>query len=117
MVDFRDRVNRVLKHSMGVFGEPVTVYPKAGGSYKVEGIFDTDYQTIDPGTEQVISANQLALGLNLNDIPIDILVEDEVVIRKIRYKIIDKREDGQGGATFFLHKVRVNDRIADTRAT
>lgn len=116
MPDFRSLVNRVLKHSTTAFGEEITLYPKTGRVFKIRGIFDNAYQVMDPDTERFVSVNQPALGVNLNDIPSEIKVEDEVVIRKIRYRIVDKQEDGQGGATLLLHKVRLSDQIRDTKA-
>ena len=63
---------------------------------------------VDPDTEQLVSSNQPALGVNLNDVPIDIIDGDIFEIRNLRYRAIDNREDGQGGATVLLH--RVNDK-------
>lgn len=116
MADFRSLVNRVLKHSTTAFGEEVTFYPKAGRVFKVRAIFDNSYQALDPDTERVVSVNQPALGVNLNDLPEEIQIHDEVVIRKIRFRIVDKQEDGQGGATLLIHKVKPSDRIRDTKA-
>ena len=115
MIDFRTHVNRVLKHCTSTFGESVKVFPKRGGVFNIVAIFDNDFQVIDPNTEQVISANQSALGINLNDVSFDLSVGDQVEVRKIRFKIIDKKEDGQGGATLLLHKLKLNDRLGDTK--
>lgn len=105
MVDFRDRVNRILKSSTKTFGEPITYYPKKGGVYKIRGIFDHDYEAVDPDTEQLVSMNQPALGLNLNDVPFYPSVNDKVQVRNLKYRVIDSREDGQGGATLLLHRL------------
>lgn len=115
MSDFRNKVDRVLNHGMNTFGETVTFYPKSGGVYKVQAVFDNAYEAIDPDTEQLISANQPTLGINLNDIKFDIDVNDEVQVRDTRYAINDKREDGQGGALLLLHKVNASSKTEDTR--
>lgn len=115
-MDFRNRVDRVLKHSMATFGRDVTFYPKSGGVYKLRAIFDNDYEAVDPDTEQLISANQPALGVNLNDVSFEIKQGDRVLVDDVLFKIIDKREDGQGGATLLLHKVNATDKIKDTKA-
>ncbi len=115
MTDFRNRVNRILKAATSTFGEAVVFYPKSGGVYKCQGIFDNEYQAIDPDTEQVISSNQPALGINLNDLPIELNIEDLVKIRGYEFRIVDKREDGQGGATLLLHKVK-RGKFPDTKA-
>lgn len=114
-MDFRERVDKILTKSVQVFGEEVTFYPRAGGVYKVRAIFDNDYFGLDVQTEKVVSVNQPNLGYNINDLPIDIMIEDAVLIRDIKYKIQDKREDGQGGARLMLHRMKSSDRIEDTR--
>jgi len=116
MVDFRNKVDRVLKHSMKEFGREFDFYPSSGGVYRIRAIFDNDYQMVDPDTEQVVSANQSALGVNLNDFSFDVRTGDRVIVDSIMYRIIDKREDGQGGATLLLHKLNAANKVKDTKA-
>lgn len=111
MIDFRDRVSRVLNHCKKNFGEECILYPQAGGSHIITGIFDNEYQAVDPDTEQVISANQPVLGVNLFDLDIDIQIGDQIQVRNLRYKINDKRDDGQGGASLFLHRVNHEQKV------
>lgn len=110
MVDFRNRVDRVLKHCTTTFGEEVRLFPKAGGTYSIRAIFDNEIITIDPDTEQPVSGNQPALGINLNDLPdgLEIKEGDVFKVRNIKFRVIDNKEDGQGGTTVLLH--RVNDK-------
>jgi hypothetical protein len=115
MTDFRERVDKILSVSMDKFGENVKFFPKSGGVFEVRGIFDNEYQSLDPDTEQVVSVNQPALGVNLNDLKFEVKQNDEVEIRGQRFRVQDKREDGQGGATLMLHKVMVYERDRDTR--
>lgn len=114
-MNFRNHVDRILSHSVDKFGEDVVFYPKSGGAFKVRAIFDNEYQTLDADTEQVLSVNQPALGVNLNDLKFKIAQGDKVKVRETMFKIADKREDGQGGATLMLHKVTINERLEDTR--
>jgi len=104
MIDFRDRVDKILQSCTSVFGEDVLLLPNKGGRYKIKGIFDNDYEAIDADTEQLISSNQPVLGINLHRIKIHPKAGDKVKIRNLTYSIIDVREDGQGGASLFLHK-------------
>jgi hypothetical protein len=103
---------------MAAFSEEVILYPRAtpGVSHIGRGVFDNEHRSIDPDTQQAISVNQPILGVNLNEFPVEIKQLDQVEIRGIRFSIRDKREDGLGGATLFLNKVRASDRIPDTRA-
>lgn len=116
-MNFNKLVDGILSKSVQTFGEDVVFYPKAGGVYKVRAIFDNDYQVVDANMEQVVSANQPALGINLNDIKFEIKVKvDEVEIRSVRYKIQEKKEDGHGGATLLLHAMKVTDANKDTKS-
>lgn len=115
-MDFRKLVDKVLNKCTETFGEEIIIYPRAGGIYKVRGIFDNDFQVIDANLEQVVSGNQPAIGLNLNDVPIEIKKGDEVEVRTVRYKIQEKKEDGQGGATFLIHAMKVVDANKDTKS-
>ena len=47
MIDFRDRVDRVLQKCTKTFGEYVAYYPKSGGSHKIKAIFDNEYEAVD----------------------------------------------------------------------
>lgn len=105
MVDFRDRVDRILDASLRNFGEEIILLPQAGGRKKIRGIFDNEFEIIDPDTEQTISSNQPVVGVNLHNIRTDPKVGDQVKIRNLLFRIYDVREDGQGGAQLFLHKV------------
>lgn len=111
MRDFRERVDRVLKHCTKTFGESVQYYPQSGGSHKLQAIFDNEFESVDPETEQVISSNQPVLGVNLNDVNFELRTNDSVKVRNLRFKIIEVREDGQGGAQLFLHKVEHDKKV------
>lgn len=117
MQDFRHLVNGVLDTCMGTFGEPITYRPKAGGVYQARGIFDNEGTVFDVDTEQYVSTTQPRLGINLNDFPVDPKQGDTVELRGISFKVQDKREDGQGGATLFLHKKTALTELNDTRAS
>ena len=105
MVDFRDRVNRVLNSCTNTFGESCLYYPPdKNGSFKLQGIFDNAFEAIDPDTEQVIRANQPVLGVNLFDLSFEIKKNGKIKLRNILYKIYEVREDGQGGASLLMHK-------------
>lgn len=116
MGDFREHVDRILSTATDRFGEEVIFFPKLGGRSKVRAIFENEHQTVDPDTEQVLSTNQPALGVNLNDFKKEIKQGDEFEVRGMRFRVYDKREDGQGGATLLLHKVKANERIPDTKS-
>lgn len=118
MIDFRHLVNRVLRHSTATFGEEITFLPKSGRVFKKRGVFDNEYQLIDPNTEHLVSVNQPMLGINLNDFDKgkEPLVGDEIKLRGVKFRIVDKQEDGQGGARLILQRVNLRERISETKA-
>lgn len=111
MVDFRSRVDSVLKKATATFGEECKFFPKEGGVFLLSGIFDNTYEAIDAETEHVISGNQPALGINLNDVKFKLKQGCEVELRNLRFKISDVQEDGQGGATLRLQRMKANESI------
>lgn len=115
MQDFRKLVDGILSVSVDTFGEEVTFYPQAGGVFKLRGVFDNNFQVVDVDAENEVSRNQPALGVNLNDVRFDLKIGDEVSIRGTRFRVQEKREDGQGGATCLLHAIKVKDAYKDTR--
>jgi len=110
-IDFRNRVNRVLNHAKREFGERATFYPVKGGSYPITGIFDNEYEAVDPDTEQIISATQPVFGVNLFDFSFEIKAGDKLKIRNVLYKIYEKRPDGQGGASLILHRCNDSEKV------
>ena len=105
MADFRNRVDKILKTATKVFGEDVTLLPKKGGRYSIKGIFDNEFEIIDTDTEQTVISNQPRIGINLHNLEIHPKVGDQIKIRNLNFKIVEVREDGQGGASLHLHKV------------
>lgn len=112
MVDFRDRVNRLLNHCKRVIGEKCVYIDPLGAEHEIEGIFSNDHNVVDPDTEQVISANQPLLGINLFDFKgIDLSRKGKVRIRNLTYNIYDIQDDGQGGSELYLHRVNKNEKV------
>ncbi len=104
-IDFRDRVDKLLNIAKKTFGETAVYHSTLDGDIPITGIFDNEYEAVDPDTEKVISANQPVFGVNLLSIDSELVVGDSITIRNLIYNIFDVREDGQGGASLFLHRV------------
>lgn len=105
VTDFREHVCDILDHSKCAFGEDVVYTPRGQQPINIRGIFDREFQQVDPDTEIVIASNTPMLGVKLADIPFKPKKGDKVKIRNIEYKLTDAQEDGQGGASLILHKV------------
>jgi len=109
--DFKHHGNDILECAKFAFGEhdePVIYKPITGGSYDIVGIFDNQFEQVDPDTERVVAGNQVTLGIKLNDLAKKPQKKDVVIVRDIRYRVIDSQEDGVAGAILFLHKVDVD---------
>ena len=104
-VDFRELACEVLDLCECVFGEDVTYEPIRGGSYEIRGIFDNQFEQVDPDTEVVIASNAPTLGVKLADLPGPPVKGDIVIIREKRFRVIDSQEDGVVGSTLLLHEV------------
>ena len=106
--DFRHHASDILdaaKFAFGEHDEKVLYSPKRGGTYEIVGIFDNQYEQVDPDTEQVVAANQPVLGVKLADLPGEPERGDKVQIRGKWYRVIDSQEDGVAGASLLLHEV------------
>lgn len=83
--------------------ESVVFVPCQGSRFKVKAVFDKEFENLDVQTENVIASNQPALGIKLSDFPRPPTKKDVFIVDNIEYSIEDVQEDGQGGATVFLH--------------
>ena len=118
-MSFRDHVNNILKKSTADngFGEKVKFFPGSGAGFFIPAVFDNKYEVMDLEGNSVVSDNIPNLGVNLNDFKFEIVPEEcEVEVRGIRYIVIDKKEDGQGGAVLPLKRKRKDDVTPETRA-
>ena len=105
--DFKNLTCGILETATCVFGEDVQYLPRSTNSkHPIRAIFDEVFESVDADTETVISSNQPILGVKLSDFPKNkVFKGDCFLIRTIRYVVTDSQEDGQGGASIFLHKV------------
>lgn len=107
MANFKNNlVKKLLGHATNVLGEFVEYCPVNGSPIKIRAIFDNEWEQVDPDTERVVSSQSPILGIRLIDLKSPPKVQDLVTILDSgdKYKVIDIREDGQGGASLFLHR-------------
>jgi len=96
----------ILKASVSAFGESVTYTPRTGTSKEISGIFDNSYKRLDPQSGLIVQSVEPVLGIRLSDLDSAPGDGDSVLIRSIVYRVVEVKQDGQGGATLRLHKVR-----------
>ena len=105
MGSFKDKVDKLLGVAIPLFGEQVEYRFKDGGCKKIRGVFDDDFELVDPDTETVISSNASRLGIRLRDLPRLPKQRDEILIGGKLYEVRDSQEDGQGGTSLILNLV------------
>ena len=103
--NFKNLVDGLLGRTIQAFGEEVIYKPSKGGEYRLCGVFDRNFEQVDPDSHVVIASNIPMLGVNLNDMFEKPTQGDLVEIEDEIFKVVDSQEDGQGGASLILQKV------------
>lgn len=106
---FQDCVSDLLdcaKSNSGM-GEEIQYRPAGELSFiTLNGIFEEDWTHVDPDTEIPVASNQPRVGIKLADLGGVVPKKgDRVVVRDLNYKVIEPRDDSQGGYMLFLHKI------------
>lgn len=118
-MSFKKLVNRALGHITKILGEDqgVEYRFKDGGCTVIRAVFSNQYEQVDPDTERVISSNSAVLLIRLCDIKRAPRPNDKVYIidENIEYKVVDSREDGQGGSELFLQLIKAKSKINRVR--
>lgn len=107
MTAFNDQLKTDLRETFfnpEEFAEPVTFSPAAGLPRIINGIFDNEYRSIDPATEQPIVSTQPNLLINENDLTAPLTQGDKFTIRGKVYKLIEPQTDGVGTIRILLHE-------------
>ncbi len=108
-MSWEDKTEKVLDICMNTFGVDTdglfTYVPKSGTSFDIRGIFDNEYQAVDPNTQAVVSSLVPNIGIKLSDLPQSPVNGDMVIVKDQKYRISEVQKDVHGGARLFLHKV------------
>jgi len=98
----------VLGPLMGVFGEPATYLPAAGGSYLITGVFDEAYRELELiDGASAITTELPVLGVRLAAFPVPPVQNDRVSVASVNttYVVREVRPDGHGYAKLMLNFV------------
>lgn len=101
--------SQVIGPLMGIFGEPVTYKPAAGGAFVVNGVFDDAYlkevmfEDASTGTTEVSAV----LGIQLSQFPTVPVQNDQLSVARVAttYVVREARPDSHGGMKLLLSKV------------
>lgn len=109
MTDFTEALDDDLDNNFfnpEEFAEPVTVAPAGGGApYEINGIFDQEYESVQPDSDADILSVHPAIRVKTDDIPVALAPGSRFTIRTIEYEIITREPDGVGTTIYVLHKV------------
>lgn len=104
---FKSLVDNALGCIIGTVGEKVRIsaFDKRFPPTDLNAVYDDNFKFVDPDTEQLVSSNEPMVGIRMIDTPKPVCSGDLVYIfsERLRYKVIDVMEDGQGGAVLRLH--------------
>lgn len=93
---------------LAAFGEDIVYSPAVGGSLTIRGVFDDAYQasiTLEDGSAGWTSTNP-TLGIRQSDLPAPPKRNDRLVIRGLRYMVIDAHPDSHGWYRLTLGEAR-----------
>ncbi|MCY0854336.1 head-tail joining protein [Cupriavidus sp. D39] len=99
----------VLGPLMGVFGEPATYLPAAGGSFSITAVFDDAYlkEVMFEDASTGVTEVSAVLGIQLSQFPTKPLQNDKLSVLSVNttYIVRDARPDSRGGMKLLLSKV------------
>lgn len=99
----------VIGPLIGVFGEPVTYRPLAGGSFPITGVFDDAYlkEVMFEDASSGVTEVSAVLGVQLSQFPAPPAQNDGLSVASVNttFVVRDVRVDGRGGAKLLLSKV------------
>jgi hypothetical protein len=96
----------VLAAEHGVFGQPVTYMPAAGGaSFIVTGVFDEAYKELDLAGGTATTTETPVLGVRASEFPAPPVQGDTLLIQSLGETFIvnDVRSDGHGEIKLMLN--------------
>jgi hypothetical protein len=99
----------VIGPLMGVFGEPVTYRPLAGGSLQITGVFDDAYlkEVMFEDASSGVTTVSAVLGVQLSQFPSIPVQNDQLSVASVNttFLVREVRVDSRGGAKLMLSKV------------
>lgn len=109
MKTWRNLTEGLFATAMVAFGDLVEFRPKpAGDVIRRKVVVDNQHLAVDMGNEVQVSGSELVLSIQLSAFPVKPKQGDEgTIIEGIfagrDFRIIERQEDGQGGAKLPLH--------------
>lgn len=98
--------DRMLRTTLGVFGDPVT-YVRGATSVPIrKAVFDQNFQTVDENTGALVISDKPMIGVALADLPGGEWEDgDKVIVGGVTYRAIEPQKDSEGHAKIILHRL------------
>lgn len=89
-----------------VFGEAVTYTYATGAPISITGVYDDQYQGLEPADGQTVTTSMPVLGVQLSQFPAPPQQGDGVFIQRTgeQYVVREVRPDGHGAAKLMLNQ-------------
>ncbi len=84
------------------FGEPATYVYEDGTEIALNGIFDNDFISVDPGSGAPVQGRNPRFVVPTAKLPKEPTVNDHVIVRGINYRVIESQPDGTGLTDLFF---------------
>lgn len=93
----------------GVFAEPVTYMPLAGGSLSITGVFDDAYlkEVMFEDASSGVTTVSAVLGVQVSQFPSAPAQNDQLIVLStgVQYLVRESRPDSHGAAKLLLSRV------------
>lgn len=93
----------------GVFAEPVTYMPLAGGSFQISGVFDDAYlkEVMFEDASTGVTEVSAVLGVQVSQFQFPPIQNDQLIVIRtgVRYLVRQPRFDSRGAAKLLLSRV------------
>lgn len=99
MSNFTDQLDSDLQNvffNKAEFAEQISYNPDGGSPYNIAAIFDNEYESVDPETEQPIISTQPTVLINTNELQAAIGPADTITVRGTVYKFRTDEPNGVG---------------------
>jgi len=86
-------------------GEDFTYITEGGDAITVRGVYEDQYQEVDPQTQVAVISQQPMLFCRLQDLPETRGRGDRITVRGETYRVREEQPDGYGNTDIYLHRV------------
>lgn len=94
----------VMRAATQAFGEVVVYTPSGGSAFEIDGIFRSQFSTIDVDSGFEVLTETPNLGIRNNDFTTPPAQGDTLVVNGTTYTVQTVHKDGDSGSILLLHE-------------